>query len=86
MCVHVCVCMSYGIHYVYPISPQKMCPHSPNMVLQAMADWYMQGDVPDQSRLPRILDVAQDPKVRATFYAMYRPFPSTRKHLFVSEC
>lgn len=47
------------------ISQQKMCPHSPNMVLQAMADWYMQGDTPDQSRLPRILDVAQDPKVKA---------------------
>lgn len=45
---------------------QKMCSHSPNMVLQAMADWYMQGDTPDQSRLPRILDVAQDPKVLAS--------------------
>lgn len=33
-----------------------------------MADWYMQGDTPDQSRLPRILDVAQDPKVKAVCY------------------
>ena len=52
------------VYYTQSVPQQKMCPHSPNMVLQAMADWYTQGDVPDQSRLPRILDVAQDPKVR----------------------
>ena len=36
------------------------------MLMQAMADWYTQGDTPDQTRLVRILDVAQDLKVQST--------------------
>ena len=31
--------------------------------MQAMADWYMQDGAPDQNKLVRILDVAQDLKV-----------------------
>jgi len=33
------------------------------LVLHAMAEWYMRGEPHDQSRLSRILDVAQDLKV-----------------------
>ena len=31
--------------------------------MHAMAEWYMRGDPHDQTRLSRILDVAQDLKV-----------------------
>jgi len=34
------------------------------IVLHAMAEWYMRGEPHDQARLSRILDVAQDLKVR----------------------
>ena len=34
------------------------------LVLHAMAEWYMRGEPHDQARLSRILDVAQDLKVR----------------------
>ena len=32
-------------------------------MVQAMAEWYMQGDTPDPSKMSRILDVTQDTKV-----------------------
>ena len=42
------------------------------MLVQAMSDWYMQGDSPDHNKLMRILDVAQDLKVQiVTACTMY---------------
>ena len=32
-------------------------------MVQAMSDWYMQGEVPDPTKMSRILDVTQDTKV-----------------------
>ena len=37
--------------------------------MQAMAEWYVKGDM-DQGRLSRILDVAQDLKVRIMTYCV----------------
>lgn len=34
------------------------------LIMHAMAEWYIRGEHHDQSRLTRILDVAQDLKVR----------------------
>ena len=34
------------------------------LILHAMAEWYMRGELHDQQRLSRILDVAQDLKVK----------------------
>ena len=40
--------------------------------MQAMAEWYVKGDM-DQGRLSRILDVAQDLKVRnILFWPLYQ--------------
>ena len=36
--------------------------------MHAMAEWYMRGEPHDQSRLSRILDVAQDLKVSVVLY------------------
>lgn len=32
-------------------------------MVQAMAEWYMQGDVPDPIKMSRIIDVTQETKV-----------------------
>jgi len=41
-----------------------------SLVLHAMAEWYMRGELHDQARLSRILDVAQDLKVRVCSHAL----------------
>jgi len=38
--------------------------------MQAMAEWYVKGDM-DQGRLSRILDVAQDLKVKIKSFCAY---------------
>ena len=42
-----------------------------SMLVQAMADWYMQDDSPDHTRLMRILDVAQDLKVNNNYDSIF---------------
>ena len=62
----VCVCVYDALHDMVTISPfpllQSNTPHVQNMLVQAMADWYMQGEAPDSTRIARILDIAQDLK------------------------
>ena len=41
---------------------QISIPVVQSMLMQAMSSWYMLGDTPDQGRLIRILDIAQDLK------------------------
>jgi hypothetical protein len=40
------------------------------LIMHSMAEWYMRGDHHDQTRLSRILDVAQDLKVRSILYML----------------
>ena len=49
------------------ISQQNMCLHSPKRCCRQ----YAQGDEPDQSRRPRILDAAQDPMTQSHLLHCY---------------
>ena len=40
-------------------------------MVQAMAEWYMQGDTPDPSKMSRILDVTQDTKVHRIYVIIF---------------
>lgn len=49
------------LHYAWHYQGQSTVIRT--LVMHAMAEWYMRGDPHDQTRLSRILDVAQDLKV-----------------------
>lgn len=51
------------INVLYSVLCQGQSSTMRTLIMHAMADWYMRGEG-DQSRLSRILDVAQDLKVR----------------------
>ena len=53
------------------------------LIMHAMAEWYMRGEHHDQTRLSRILDVAQDLKVvrthrLLTLLTVYSKFKNNR--------
>ena len=61
------------------------------LIMHSMAEWYMRGDVHDQMRLSRILDVAQDLKVTPCCHRLRNVIePSTVlaliKTYFTTDC
>ena len=47
---------------------QGQSPSIRQLIMHSMAEWYMRGEQYDQAKLSRILDVAQDLKVRMSLY------------------
>ncbi|XP_024137335.1 CCR4-NOT transcription complex subunit 1 isoform X2 [Oryzias melastigma] len=56
------------LHYAW--HGQGQSPSIRQLIMHSMADWYMRGEQYDQAKLSRILDVAQDLKVRLDSLSM----------------
>ena len=57
--------LSLSLSLPLSLSAQNVSPQIHCLMVQAMADWYMQGEVPDPSKMSRILDITQDTKVHS---------------------